>query len=414
MALKNEEKRDDLFGINLGDNMIDIPEGDEGGDGDKNNPPKKTETDEDVVIHDDGSFEVDEFDEVIPNDDDDDIDDEDKVFDKSGEKGKTPSKPSKSDSSPSSSPYLAFAKDRVKEGVFLDFSDEEWNELVEKNEGDEAQALRELHSLSVSEMIRSNVERFKESLSPEEKVLYEAKEKGLPLDKYAIAKRNFTKYSSITPEQVEENETVQEDLVRKFLEFRGFSSDEIEEEIAGYKGLEKLKDKALKALEVVPKAYQKEIKDIEDTKTAEEQQIKDSIRQRVAKMKSLITNTPEIIPGIKLDKTIKEKIMESMTVPVSQDKQGNPLNSVMVTRSRNPEAFEMLIHYYHQLGLFNIGEDGTISPDFSKISKVERKKAVDSMRTAFESKQNVNAGRSPKVKTTDDELDEFDKAFRRL
>lgn len=408
-------KKDDLFDISLGGEMIEIP--------DEPVSAATQDTDENKVkgnkipggltVNDDGSFEIESFIEEQENTDDDQ-DDYQPIIEKTEDKGKTPSKGGSSDSSPSSSPYLAFAKDRASEGVFLDFSDEDWTELVERNDGDEAQALRELHALSLSEMVRTGVEKFKESLTPEEKMLYEAKEKGVPVDRYTLAKKNYSKYSKIKADDLEENVSLQEDVVSRFLELKGFSADEIQEEIEGYKALDNLEAKAKKALEVVPKAFEKQVADIENEAKAEDERRKDQIRQRVAKMKSMIENTPEIIPGIKLNKQVKDKIMESMTVPVAQDNQGNPLNAVMATRQKNPEGFEMLIHYYHQLGLFNIDDSGRVSPDFSKISKIESKKAVDSLRSVFETKQNLTAGKPPKHKTQEDELDEFDKAFRRL
>jgi len=131
-------------------------------------------------------------------------------------------------------------------------------------------------------------------------------------------------------------------------------------------------------------------------------------------MKSLIDNTPEIIPGIKLSKANKEKIMESMTTPIAYDKNGNPMKPVMATRSRNPEGFEMLIHYYHELGLFNIDEDGKIAPDFSKVTKVAKTKTVDSLRSIFESTGKPAAGTAKVPKTQEEDEDEFDKAFRRI
>ena len=411
------EKKDELFGISLGDGFIKIPEGNESPEAGGGEPEKKTkkEPEESVLIHEDGSFELDEFAVETKDKASEDEEEEAAVIEKiEDKKGKTPSKGGSSDSSPSSSPYLAFAKDRANEGVFLNFTDEDWQELVERNEGDEAQALRELHAISLSEFVKSGVEQFKESLTPEEKLLYEAKEKGLPVDKYSIAKRNQSKYSKITSDELKESVALQEDVVTKFLELRGYNPEEIKEEIEGYKALDNLGVKAAKALEVVPKAYEKQVKDMEADAVAADQSAKDQIRQRVAKMKSMVENTIEIIPGIKLTKPVREKIMKSMTIPVSQDKQGNPLNPVMTTRAKNPEGFEMLIHYYHQLGLFNIDDSGKISPDFSKISKIEKTKVVDSMRSAFEAKENILTGRTKQPKTTDDEMDDFEKAFRRL
>lgn len=422
MAKKEEEKRDDsLFGMTLGDGMIDIEETppaggtvdpDEGEDKDKD---KDKSTEQPThQMYDDGSFEIDTTVKPQESEEDESGTVIDKDEDKEKDKDKPPSDGGQSDSSPSSSPFLAFAKDRASEGVFLDFNDEEWSVLVERNGGDEAAALRELSEISMNEMINDRVTAYKESLTDEDRALYEAKEKGIPIDEYGMAKKSIEKYSKIKSEDLNDNEKLQIELVSKALELRGFSTDEIKEEIEGYKTLENLQDKAEKALAGLPKVYQKKVKDLEDKAAADEQSRKDQLRQRVARMKQMVEQTPEIIPGIKLNKPTREKIMKSMTTPVAKDANGQPLNPVMATRAKNPEAFEMMIHYYHQLGLFNIDESGVLKPDFSKIAKVEQSKAADKMRSAFESKEKQVAGKANVPKNKDDELDDFEAAFGRL
>jgi hypothetical protein len=433
--MAQEDKRDDLFAINLGEDMIEVNESgkkdsDKQGDVDTIEKTEENDnlekTDEGVLIHDDGSFEIDPFlQKTIESqagkkgDDDEDENEDDKFIDKTEstkktEEKETPSGKGSSDSSPSSSPFLAFAKDRAKEGVFLDFSDDQWKELVESNDGDEAAALRQLSNASIAEMIRGGVERYKESLTPEERALYEAKEKGVPVDAYAIAKKNYERYSKIAKDDLTDNTELQEELVSKVLATRGFTPEEIRDEIEGYKTLETLESKAEKALDGLPKLYKKEIEDLETAAEAEEQSRQDGLRQRVARMKNLVDNTPEIIPEIELTKSMKAKIMDSMTKPVARDANGNPLNPVMANRAKNPEAFEMMMHYYNQLGLFNIDDNGQIKPDFSKIAKIEKKKAVDDMRSVFESREKQVSGKAKSVKGKEDEEDEFDRAFKSI
>lgn len=420
---KQEEKRDDLFGMNVGDGLIEIDEqqGKKVDESEANEQAQKKKEDQpEVNTYDDGTFEINEFAKETEETDEteDEVTEETEEFiekQEKKEKGNTSSdSDDSSDSSPSSSPYLAFAKDRASEGVFLDFTDEDWSKLVEDNEGDEAAALRQLSEVSIGQMVQQQVEAYKESLTPEERALYEAKEKGVPVDEYGIAKKNFEKYSNINKEDIADNEELQEELVSRALELRGFSKEEIQEEIEGYKALENLESKAEKALSGLPKIYENKIKDLETAATAAEQSRKDNLRQRVAKMKQMVEQTPEIIPGIKLTKPTREKIMQSMTTPVAKDEQGNPMNPVMATRARNPEAFEMMLHYYHQLGLFNMDESGIMQPDFSKISKFEKTKATDQMRNIFETAEKQTSGKTRKVKTQDDDLDDFDKAFSRL
>jgi hypothetical protein len=207
MAKTGEDQRDPLFDMNVGDGLIEVnveekpvvetTEDDKGKE--KKEPPGVIEP------YDDGTFEIDdtpsETTEAATATEQQEFIDK---TDKETEDKKTPSK-TPSDSS-SSSPYLAFAQDRAKEGVFLDFNEGDWKTLVERNEGDEAAALKELSVISMQEMVNTGVENYKNSITDEERTLYEAKERGLPLDAYSIAKRNYDKYSKIKEDDLSDNE----------------------------------------------------------------------------------------------------------------------------------------------------------------------------------------------------------------
>jgi hypothetical protein len=416
MAKPEEEQRDGLFDMSLGDGMIEIDEtpAAEKPAEEKPKVEKKPEVGE-PSIYEDGTFEIND----TPSEETEAASaaENNEFFDNTENEEKpkkTPSKDESSSDSSSSSPYLAFARDRANEGVFLEFTDEDWATLKERNEDDEAAALRELSQISMREQIRAGVENYKESVTDEDRALYEAKDKGLPVDEYSVAKRNFDKYSKIKEDDLAEDQALQIDLVSKALAMRGYSKEEIDEEIDGYKALENLESKAKKALKGLPAAYKGTIDNLEKGATDAENARQDGIRQRVARMKRNIENTPEIIPGIKLTKPTREKIMKSMTVPIAKGENGEPLNPVMATRVKNPDAFEMMVHYYHSLGLFNIDDDGQMKPDFSKIAKVQKTKATDEMRNIFETTEKPVAGKAKVPHQTEDELDDFEKAFRRL
>ena len=208
---KEEGQRDQLFDMNVGDGLIEVNVEEkpvektaEEIEAEAAKVKAKTEGDG-FTAYEDGSFEIDDqpASEVSKDADDEE---EGKTFIEKTGKTKTPSADGSSDSS-SSSPYLAFAKDRANEGVFLEFTDEDWTQLVERNDGDEAVALRELSTISMREMVKQGVEGYKESITPEERTLYEAKERGLPLDEYSIAKRSYEKYSKITEDDLSGDES---------------------------------------------------------------------------------------------------------------------------------------------------------------------------------------------------------------
>lgn len=421
------EKKDGLFDTNLGDGLIDIPETTEEAaaietaateteEKVEKKVESKEETPEPFKQHEDGTIEIDEALQATiaagqkkTEEDDDNID----TTEKESKKETSSDGDDSGDSSPSSQ-YLAFARDRANEGVFLDFNDEDWKVLMERNDGDEAAALRELSDISIQQRIEQGVKAYKESITDDDRALYEAREKGLPVDKYGKAKQELAKWSKVKAEDLAENEKLQIDVISKAFELRGFSKEEISEEVENLKALEKLETKAEQLLPLLPKKFESTITDMEEAAAADEQSRKDRIRQGIAKMKQTIDNTPEIIPGIKLTKPTREKIMKSMSEPIARDANGNPISAVTATRLKNPDAFEMMIHYYHELGLFNIDDDGVMKPDFSKIAKTAKKEATDNMRSIFESKEKEVTGKTKVIKNQEEEEDDWDKAFRRL
>jgi len=422
------EKKDELFEMNLGDGLIEISDTTEDAttvvapvveDAEKEKEKEK-ETPSAFKEHEDGTIEIDEaLQATIAAGQKKKTEEDDENIDKT-EKAKTEKEKALSsgdgsgDSSPSSSQYLAFARDRADEGVFLDFSEDDWKVLLERNEGNEAAALRELSDISVQQRINDGIDDYKESLTDQDRALYEAKEKGIPIDKYGKAKHDFDKYTAIKVADLKDNEKLQIDIISKGLEIKGFDKEEIADEIEGYKALEQLEARAEKVLAVLPKKFKGDITEMEESAAADDKSRQDRVRQGVARMKQFVDQTPEIIPGIKLTKPTRANLMKSMTVPIANDENGRPMNPVMATKHKNPQAFDLMIHYYHQLGLFNIDENGQMKPDFSKITKTAKNETVDKMRGIFESKEKQVTGTTKVLQSKEAEDSEFDAAFGRI
>ena len=164
-----------------------------------------------------------------------------------------------------------------------------------------------------------------------------------------------------------------EDAYRLYLNNLGMSEDEINEEVEEAKDLSKLKDKALKAKSKLLTAITGEEQNAKVQVAERARQEQAQREQYVKTLETSIDSTDELVPGLKLTPKMKEKIKSSFLTAV-EEKNGVPLNQVSATRSRNPQAFDTLLHYYTQLGLFNINDKGVAKPD---ISALRRKVATD-------------------------------------
>lgn len=427
------KKGDPIFsGISVGEGLIDTEdyqEEDKTGQG-ADEKQEKPST-EGFVELEDGSIEIQEdqqeksslnkSEEEEPEDEEtekEDLEEIDEVIDK-GEDKEDPSKketPSEDDTgsetSPSSSPYLTFARENSKEGVFIDFTDDEWNQLVEET-GSEGAALGEIHRRSLESQLEAGIEEYKNSLTDEDRALYEAKAKGVPLDEYGQAKHSFDKYDKLDEESITEDESLQESIVREGLKLKGFSDEEIDEEVSTYKDVDKLETKAKRFAKSNKSFYKGKLSEIEQRAEQQQEEQQRAYQEQVNRVKSLVNNTNEIIPNVKINKQTKEKILNSMTKPVARDKQGNMYTDLMVTRAKNPEAFEVALHYYHNLGFFNVDEEGNFKPDFSKINSIATKKATEKFKGMFSEEAKSTSGKANVPKKGKDEDDEYDAAFGR-
>jgi len=159
-----------------------------------------------------------------------------------------------------------------------------------------------------------------------------------------------------------------ESAYRLYLSNLGMSEEEISEEVEEAKDLSKLSDKALKAKPKLVAAISKEeanAKNVIAQRARQEQEQRD---EYIKTLENSIETSNELIAGMKLTPKMKEKIKDSFMIAV-EEKDGVPLNQVNANRTRNPQAFDILLHYYTQLGLFNINEKGVAKPDISALRR---------------------------------------------
>lgn len=382
-------------------NMIEIPDKQEEGQDEskettkESKEPKVVSKNDDSTIYDDGSFELNK---------------ESSEEDKEDKKQTTPSN-DVSDSSPSS-PYLAFARQNAEEGVFDSFTDEEWSKLVEEHGEDGA--IFELNKRTIESEVQMQVESYKKVLTPEDRIIFESKIKGLPLDEIGLINHNKQKYSSIKEDDLDD-EDLQEEIVKHDLKLKGNTDDDIKDIIESLKETDKLKNKAKNSIPSVVNYYNKREKEIREEKDREEKLAMQEYEKELEKTKLYVESLDEIVPGLKLDKKVKEKLYNLMTSSVGTDDSGQPLNSLMVTQRRNPAAFTTALNYYFDLGLFNIDEKGNFKPDFSKITNKIQTKVSKENRKIFESNTAFQGGnKSGAPKDEKEHEDMYSESFKRV
>lgn len=399
--MAGEESFGNLDSLDIS-NMIEIPDKQEEAKEEKKETEetKKDEVvskDSGATLYKDGSFEFAEKDDSQESTEEEDKED------------KTPSKAD--DSSPSS-PYLAFARYNAEEGVFDSFDDEEWKKLVEEHGEDGA--LFELNKRTIDNEVQKQVESYKNLLTPEDKLIFESKVKGLPLDEVGFINHNKKKFSSLTDEDYED-ESLQEEIVRHDLKLKGNTDEDINDIVDSLKETDKLKGKAKNSTSSIVNYYTKREKELNlEREKIEQEQLK-AYQVEVEKTKLYIESLDEIVPGIKIDKKTKAKLFDSMTKSVDTDENGQPLNDLMVIQRKNPAAFTTALNYYKELGLFNIDDKGNFNPDFSKITGKIQTKVSKETRKIFETNAAFQGGNKTAAPKDEKEIeDTYSDSFKRV
>jgi hypothetical protein len=297
------------------------------------------------------------------------------------------------------SPYLAFAQYNAKEGIFEEFTEDEWKTLVEEK-GEEG-ALYELNKRTIDTIVEKRLEEYKGTLTEEDKMLFEAKINGYPVDEYAVVKNNIQYLSTLTEDDLAD-EKLQEELTRQKLLVQGMTEDEVEDTISAYKDTNKLSEKSKGSLTFLKGFYEREDKRIKQEKIESDNRDKQNRDEQLKTLKQQVETFTEIVPGLKINKPTKEKIVESITNPAGYDKDGKAVNVVQMMQQRNPYAHLAILHYYHMLGLFNIDKDGNFKPDFSKLNEKFTTEATNKLKKAFESNTRFTGGYSGVGKTVNE------------
>jgi hypothetical protein len=254
----------------------------------------------------------------------------------------------------SKSPYSSLATVLQEEGVLSSFDPEK----------DKIQSIEDLVNLLQKEV----QSREFADLNDEAKQYLEAIRAGVPPKEVYEGMQAAKELSSITREELETNEDLRKELILQEFLAKGMSQEKAEKLTKRSFDVGEDIDDALSALATLKEVEQQNIqirkqellKKQQDAIAAQEKQMKD--------LEKAIETTDEIIPGLKINGTVKEKVLKQITTPVAKAPNGQPLNAVMKARLEDPINFEIKFNY-----LWHVTKGMT---DFSKLVKTSKSNAV--------------------------------------
>ena len=292
--------------------------------------------------------------------------------------------------------YKALMKELVNAGVLTIEEMEKLDELPGNFD-----SIKELVNKTVETNFNTKQENWKKGLSSEKKRFLEIEDAFDETDQAILIAQRLEFFENVNADQIKEDENLQKQIYFDLLKAKNFSDQDALEAIEDAIAVNKLEEKALKAVPELKSQAQhivKESKNIKDTYTKAQQEA------QTKAFEELLTNIDTrdtFIDGLLLNKLSKDKLKNNILNPVYKDpKSGKELNSLMYKQQRNPVEFEMLINYYDTLGLFNLDKEGKFKPDISKIKSVAKTAAINELDKIIAAEEQRGVGRNTSVETS--------------
>ena len=347
---------EELFDVNL--NSLDMQE--EAIDVAEFTQPPAEDTPADEVELEDSTEET-TTDEVVNKETKEETKKEDLIDIPTGENNNTTDSEDKietPDNEADSSPILPFASLLQEKGFLPHLDMDEFS-----NEEDPVDALTSAIRNEISIANESFINSFPKELID----MAKAVANGVPVSQLKESKLKELEYTTIREDKLAEDVNLQKKLVRNYLKEKGFKDAKIEREVTRYEDLGDLETEAKDALEEL-KTISKEKQEYAKYEYAERQkQLEAQNKQLLGNIHNSIETTEEIIPGLKMNKTVKDNIYATMTQIVDQDANGTPMNGIMSARAQDPVAFDTVVSY-----LINItSKNGKPFTDWGKLGRVD-------------------------------------------
>lgn len=322
--MAKENRQDEVFGedFNLLEGIEDIIPGNTGDDADDNSDDAQGQGD-DTGDNDEGDN----------NDLGDDSQQGDDPQDNNGEDTNN----SDDADNNSSSPLIPYAKYLKEEGILPNFDLEKFDGSID--------GLRE----GMYAEIIGGIEQYKATLPEPVRNLLNNYEEGVPLERLLEIDKERVKYSSYTDEDLD-SEDVQKDLVREYLsKTTKFSKEKIDREITRLGDLQELADEAKTVLPELIAFQADEEKALVEQAKVSKQKAEEARLQELETLRSTLESTMEIVPGVKLSDSLRQKIYKNLTTPVGYNEIGQPLNKLGAYRAKNAVQTEIMLNYIFEV-----------------------------------------------------------------
>jgi len=280
-----------------------------------------------------------------------------------------PVKQAESSSSPKSNVWVSFAKVMSEEGLLSSFNEEDFEQMVEEH-GSPASAIIAMADKTIKETIDEHIN----SQDAAYKEFVKFRDFGVDMGKYAEITKGSKAFDSVTVENLEDDESLQEQVVKQDLINKGISIEDIEDTIEAFKDTGKLVKKAETALGNIKKFKERQIAKLEEDAVKTREEGARQYKAQKESLKDMIESTSEIVPGVKMNKQTKDKLFNMIISPHSTTEDGKQINAITAKRMENPLKYAMIEAALVNMGVFDGKWDSIIKGSKTRaIDELEKK-----------------------------------------
>lgn len=285
------------------------------------------------------------------------------------EKEQDPDSEQETGSSPSTDFYSSIAAACKEDGIFSDLEDDIINNIKD------ADAFRAAMSKQVEAM-----------LDEKQRLISEALDYGIEPDEIRKYQGALDYLNSVTDEALKDESDKGESLRRQLIYNdylnKGFSEERAKRftQRAFDQGTD-IED-ALDARNSNKEYYTSRYKELlEEAKTQAQEEEREA-QQKAESVKKAILETEEPFEGIKLDKTMRQKVFETISKPIAKDKYGNSLTALQKAQQEDEQGFITKLGYIFTLTNGFKDLDGLVKSKVRSETKKGLRKLENVLRTS--------------------------------
>lgn len=292
--------------------------------------------------------------------------------------------------------YKALMKELVNSGVLTVEEMEKLDEMPGTFD-----SIKELVNKTVETNFKAKENSWKSNMSSAKKRFLEIEDAFDETDQAILMAQRLEFFDTVNTDTVRADENLQKQIYYEQLKAKNFSDTDALEAIEDAISVNKLEEKALKAIPELKAMSQQVVNQSRDNKELKTKAEQKAQMDAFENLLGNIDSRDAFIDGLNLNKITKDKLKSNIVNPVYTDpKSGKEFNSLMYKQQRNPVEFEMLINYYDTLGLFNLDKEGKFKPDITKLKNVAKTAAINELDKVIAAEEQRGVGRNTSMETS--------------